>query len=44
MLDRIMAESKRDQAEFGFGQLRLVICFLYWANLKEKPVERFDSP
>ena len=39
-----MAESKRDQAEFGFGQLRLVICFLHWANLKEKPVERFDSP
>ena len=44
MLDRIMAESKRDQAEFGFGQLRLVICFLHWANLKEKPVERYDSP
>ena len=44
MLDRIMAESRRDQAEFGFGQLRLVICFLHWANLKEKPVERFDSP
>ncbi|MGO9110943.1 MAG: DUF4011 domain-containing protein, partial [Thermoguttaceae bacterium] len=44
MLDRIMAESNRDQAEFGFRQLRLVICFLYWANLKEKPFERFDSP
>jgi predicted DNA-binding WGR domain protein/DNA polymerase III delta prime subunit len=44
MLDRIMAESRRDQAEFGFGQLRLVVCFLHWANLKEKPVERFDSP
>ena len=44
LLDRIMAESRRDQAEFGFGQLRLVICFLHWANLKEKPVERFDSP
>jgi len=44
MLDRIIAESNRDQAEFGFGQLRLVICFLHWANLKEKPVERLDSP
>jgi hypothetical protein len=44
MLDRIMAESRRDRAEFGFGQLRLVICFLHWANLKERPVERFDSP
>ncbi len=44
LLDRILAEAKRDQAEFGFAQLRLVICFLQWANLKEKPVERFDSP
>ena len=44
MLDRIIAESRRDHAEFGFGQLRLVICFLYWANVKERPVERFDSP
>jgi hypothetical protein len=44
MLDRILAESRRDAAEFGFGQLRLVICFLHWANLKEKPIERFDSP
>ncbi len=24
--------------------MRLVICFLHWANLKEKPIERFDSP
>ena len=44
LLDRILAEAKRDQAEFGFAQLRLVICFLQWANLKEKPIERFDSP
>ena len=28
----------------GFAQLRLVVCFLRWANLKEKPPERFDSP
>jgi hypothetical protein len=44
MLDRIIAESKRDQAEFGFGQLRLAVCFLHWANLKQRPIERFDSP
>lgn len=44
VLDRILAESKRDQAEFGFAQLRLVVCFLHWANLKEKPAEQFDSP
>jgi hypothetical protein len=43
-LDRLMAETKRDRAEFGFAQLRLVICFLRWTNVKEKPVERFDSP
>ena len=44
MLDQIIAQSRRDQAEFGFGQLRLAICFLHWANLKEKPAERFTSP
>ncbi len=44
MLDRIMADARRDEAEFGFGQLRLVACFLHWTNLKEKPVEHFASP
>lgn len=44
VLDRIIAEARRDQAEFGFAQLRLVVCFLHWANLKETPVEQFDSP
>jgi len=44
VLDRILSEARRDQAEFGFVQLRLVICFLHWANLKEQPPERFDSP
>src|SRR5262249_54491211 len=43
-LDRIAAEARREQAEFGFSQLRLAICFLRWSNLKEKPPERFDSP
>ena len=44
LLDRLIAETKRDRAEFGFAQLRLVICFLRWTNVKEKPIERFDSP
>jgi hypothetical protein len=44
LLDRIRLEAQRDQVEFGFAQLRLVICFLRWSNLKEKPPERFDSP
>ncbi|MBN2295978.1 MAG: WGR domain-containing protein [Pirellulales bacterium] len=44
VLDRIIAETRRDRAEFGFAQLRLVICMLHWTNLKEKPIEHFDSP
>lgn len=43
-LERLIAEARRDRAEFGFAQLRLVICFLHWANLKEKPVEFYQSP
>jgi hypothetical protein len=44
LLDRIRAESRRDQKEYGFQHLRLVLCFLRWANLKESPPERYDSP
>ena len=43
-LDRIIAEVRRDEAEFGFAQLRLVACFLHWADLKQKPPQRYDSP
>ncbi|WP_164103206.1 AAA domain-containing protein [Candidatus Laterigemmans baculatus] len=43
-LERLIAETRRDRAEFGFAQLRLVACFLHWANLKEKPVEFYQSP
>lgn len=44
VLDRIVAEARRDAAEFGMAQLRLAICFLSWSNLKEKPVQSFLSP
>ena len=44
VLDRIRADAVRDAAEFGFEQLRLAICFLRWANLKEDPPEHYDSP
>ena len=44
VLDKIISESRRDRAEFGFEQLRLVLCFLRWHNLKESPEERIDSP
>ncbi|MEI7687369.1 MAG: DUF4011 domain-containing protein, partial [Planctomycetota bacterium] len=43
-LDAIRSDARRDQAEFGFAQLRLVLCFLRWSNLKSKPPERYDSP
>ena len=43
-LDRIRAEARRDENEYGFAQLRLIVCFLRWADLKAKPVERYESP
>jgi predicted DNA-binding WGR domain protein len=44
VLDKIIADSRRDRAEYGFAQLRLVLCFLRWHNLKESPGERIHSP
>lgn len=44
VLDKIMSEARRDRAEYGFAQLRLVLCFLRWNNLKEAPHERIHSP
>ena len=44
VLDQIIASERRDRAEFGFAQLRLVICFLRWHNLKEDREERIHSP
>ena len=43
-LDKMIAEARRDRAEYGFAQLRLVLCFLHWHNLKEAPEERIVSP
>ena len=43
-LDGIISEARRDRAEFGFAQLRLVLVFLRWHNLKEAPAERIHSP
>ncbi|MBV8686074.1 MAG: WGR domain-containing protein [Alphaproteobacteria bacterium] len=42
--DRIIQETRRDRAEYGFSNLRLVIAFLHWHNLKEAPDERIVSP
>lgn len=43
-LDKIRVESQRDVQEFGFSQLKLVITFLNWHNLKETANERIQSP
>lgn len=39
---RQLAES--DKKEFGFCQLKLVVAFLHWHNLKEDSSERIQSP
>ena len=43
-LDKIRVESQRDIQEYGFSQLKLVITFLNWHNLKEDASERIQSP
>ena len=43
-LDKIRVESQRDVQEYGFSQLKLVIAFLNWHNLKEDKNERIQSP
>lgn len=42
--DRLIQETRRDRAEYGFSHLRLVVAFLHWHNLKEAPNERISSP
>ena len=43
-LDKVRVESQRDIQEYGFSQLKLVIAFLNWHNLKEDPKERIQTP
>lgn len=44
VLERLMSDARRDKNEYGCSQLRLVVAFMGWANLKEKPHEKFVSP
>ena len=44
VLDRIRIEAAKDKKEYGFAQLRLVVCFISWSNLKESGRERINSP
>jgi predicted DNA-binding WGR domain protein len=43
-LDGVRIAARRDIQEYGFSQLKLVIAFLYWNNLKEDPTERIRTP
>jgi superfamily I DNA and/or RNA helicase/predicted DNA-binding WGR domain protein len=43
-LDKIRLESDRDVHEFGFSQLKIVITFLNWHNLREEVKERIKTP
>lgn len=43
-LDKIRTEAQHDIQEYGFSQLKLVIAFLNWHNLKDDKNERIQSP
>lgn len=43
-LNKIRVEAQHDIQEFGFSQLKLVIAFLNWHNLRDEADERIQSP
>jgi AAA domain/Protein of unknown function (DUF4011)/REase_MTES_1575 len=43
-IDGLIAQARRDKAEYGFSQTRLVIAFLNWHNLKDDSQARIQSP
>ena len=43
-LDKLISAARRARNEYGMAQLRLVVCFLRWHNLKEAKDERIHSP
>lgn len=43
-LDQIRNASNRDTKEYGSSQLKLILAFLSWTNLRERPPERIRSP
>lgn len=44
VLNKIRLEARRDVQEYGFSQLKLVVAFLKWHNLREEPEESILSP
>ena len=43
-LDAIRATAQRDQAEYGFSQLRMAVCMFRWHNFKEDKIDRITTP
>jgi predicted DNA-binding WGR domain protein len=43
-LDKIISQARRDRADYGFAQLRLIVAFLRWHDLRGTPEEVIDSP
>lgn len=43
-LNGIRQHAENDKKEYGFSQLKLVVAFLHWHNLKEDAQERIQSP
>lgn len=44
ILDGLISQARRDRSEYGMVQLRLVVAFLRWHDLKNEPAERISSP
>ncbi|WP_421742711.1 AAA domain-containing protein [Cellulomonas sp.] len=43
-LDTLISSARRDRAEYGRDQLRLVVAFLRWHDVKNDPGTPIDSP
>jgi len=43
-LNKIRLEARKSENEYGFSQLRIVVAFLHWYNVKESEEERITSP
>jgi len=44
IVNKIRLEARKSQNEYGFSQLRMVIAFIHWYNIKENADERITSP
>lgn len=44
ILDQIRSQDRRNRTDYGFSQLRLILAFLDWHNLKDEKEERIHSP